>query len=100
MIEFNYAYSVESSYNSNYANPRLDSSHSFANSEASRAANADFWVEIDFAGNSHFVHGVILEKHWAGSFANINYFRIKYQNSGVSGNTWLDYDGGNDINSG
>ena len=74
MIDHNYAYTAESHYISGdgtvvETNPRLDSPRFLANSGASRSAGNDFWIEITFAGNLHYVHEAILEKissasHW------------------------------------
>ena len=62
------------------------------------SGTGDFWVETDFAGNTHFVHEAILEK--SSSPRTITDIKMKYQNSGVSGSTWLDYDSGNTIPTG
>ena len=53
-------YSVESSDVSNRENPRLDTTNNGWKNSAGNTA--DYWVEITFAGNLHFVHEVILEK--------------------------------------
>ena len=102
MIDHNYVYATESEIDSAGANPRLDSANGWENDWwfTPSSATGDFWVETDFAGNTHFVHEAILERTTSGSDYTITDIKIKYQNSGVSGSTWLDHDSGNTIPTG
>ena len=63
IMTLGYSHSQESQYDSYWGNPRLDSTTGAHN----RSPFSDpFWVIVDFAGNLHYVHQLLMRKRGDG----------------------------------
>jgi hypothetical protein len=97
-MELGYTHTQQSAYDASWTDPKLDSTKAAANDQACRDAACDYWIEIDFAGNVHYVNSLILMKRGdKDTTRTINQIQIEYS---VDGTTWLQYQNGDMIDTG